>query len=162
MAPVWVAALLLSVSGQAEVGSIAIETSFGQGLQLAPAPAGTAQLTSVMVAGGYQFRPNVRLDAGLAVGLNGSEQGKLDLELRPSIVFQPRSLPFYSRVTLAAVDILTGFTLAVGGGAGVEMMFDDLGLYVEGNVFGRGGQSRSGNDKLLWVVEARAGGVLRF
>lgn len=162
MGPIWVVSLLLCASGQAEVGSIALETSFGQGLQIAPAPSGTAQLTSVMIAGGYQLRPNVRIDTGLAIGLNGSEQGQLDLELRPSIVFQPRGLPFYSRVTLAAVDILTGFTLAVAGGAGVEMLFDDLGLYVEGNVFGRAGQSRSGNDKLLWVVEGRAGGILRF
>ncbi len=154
--------LVSFASAAPEVGSIAIETSFGQGIQLAPAPSGTAQLTSVMIAGGYQLRPNVRIDTGLAIGLNGSEAGRLDLELRPSIVFQPRALPFYSRVTLAAVDILTGFTLAVAGGAGVEIMLDDLGLYVEGNVFGRAGQSRSGNDKLLWVVEGRAGGVLRF
>ncbi|MEO1173012.1 MAG: hypothetical protein AAFX94_13325 [Myxococcota bacterium] len=152
----------VALAATPEVGSLTVETSFGQGIQLAPAPFGTAQLTSVMIGGGYQLRPSLRVDAGLAVGLNAAEEAGIDLEFRPSMVFQPRRLPFYGRVTLGVVDILSGLTVAVAGGLGVEVLLDDIGLYVEGNMFGRAGESRSGNPKLLWVVEGRAGGVLRF
>ena len=142
---------------------IIVEVSVGQGMQLAPRPAGAPQTTSIMVAAGYIFLDTLRPELGLVAAIDAMRGGAFDLEIRPMVTVAPETIPFYVRVTGGVVGLLSGAPVfAIGASVGIGGVFNDIGLFIEGGFLPREGQNAAGAPKMRWIIEARLGAFYAF
>jgi hypothetical protein len=152
LAKLLLVAALFVLPATAQAGFI-VEGSVGSGYQ-ATVPTGRIP-SNIMVAPGYGLGTLLRLELGLVGTLGDAQNQSFDLQLRPMIVLSPPIFPLYARAVFAVTNLLDDAQLAYGGAIGADFeVMDTVGAFAEVGVLPT---KPKGADKLLWIVEARAG-----
>lgn len=150
--------LAVSFAAPAAWAGIFVEGSLGKGASVKPEV--HAQPLNVMVAPGYSLLARmVRLQLGIVGDVPDVKASKFDLGLRPMLTLSPPILPIYGRLILAFNNLFHDElrTVAYGAALGFGFSIGPVGIFAEAGLL-----PRSLADRMIWVVEGRAGVSLGF
>ena len=119
---------------------------------------------NLMVSVGYEPLRLVRMELGVVGSVENGQPKfnagtELGWEFRPMVVISPPLVPLYGRVSFAGIDVFSQERRrwAYGLAAGTEICLGPVAVFGE-----VGALPRRFDNNFIWVLEARAGALLRF